>query len=98
MDRKVSEIIIEVFEVLLPPQEKMDTFPPEAQARLYNLAFFISGLLAGSRISALQIQTLLEKLPPTAASSVNKPAEEPKPTETKKEEKKKPVKPGKFSA
>lgn len=95
MDRKVSETIIEVFEVLLPKQEVMDTFPPEAQARLYNLAFFISGLLAGSRISALQVQTLVEKIVP-GTKVIKSSASPKKPEETKKE--KKQTKPGKFSA
>lgn len=63
MNNQLSNTFVEVWELLLPPKAVMDTYPEDAQGRLYNLAFLIVGLLTGSRISASQIQSLIDKLP-----------------------------------
>ncbi len=62
MPKNLTETFLEVFSLLLPEKETLDSYPPEVQGRLYNLSFLIVGLLVGTRISAAQIQHLIEKL------------------------------------
>lgn len=62
MPKNLTETFLEVFSLLLPEKPVMDSYPQEVQGRLYNLSFLIVGLLVGSRISAAQIQHLVEKL------------------------------------
>lgn len=77
MDKKLVESFVEVWETLLPEKTVMETFPIEAQERLYQLCFFIVGLLVGSRLSSVQIVKLLEVLPKTKIQKKTKT-----PTET----------------
>ena len=77
MNQKVADALIQVYETLVPPEDKMKAMPSEAQSAIHGMAHFAAGLMVGTQMHADAVQSLATNIKETQEGKPQAKSKEP---------------------